>query len=465
MTHPPIPPARSGLPLDRRRFLGAALAATIADAAQAAGAANPGGAANAAGAATSSAAEVDVVVVGAGAAGIAAARTLLAAGRSFLVLEARDRIGGRCVTDTGLFGRPVDLGAHWIHAVDATPFAGHAAERGLGLVEARQDFTLYDGRRRLGGPEADAFGDAWEAFEQAILAAGRARRDVAAAEVMPTGLGDWADTVAFALGPFGCAKDVEHISTVDFAAAVEYPQAFVTEGYGTLIARLAEGIPVGTGIPVTRIVRSGPRLAVETPRGTVSARAAIVTVSTDALAAGAVRFDPPLPADQEDALTGLSLGDYEHIFVELPQGALGLGPDEPVLLKRQGRRTLGLLANLGGSGLVMADAAGSFAADLARAGDRAAVAFALELVAQSFGADAVRRPGRSHVTRWRADPWIRGAFSCAEPGRARDRAILRRPVDERLRLAGEATHPSLWGSVGGAWAEGIRAATETLAAL
>lgn len=439
MTRPPVPA------LDRRRFLAAGLLPFAVGPRKAV---------------ATDRTEVDVVVVGAGAAGIAAARTLQAAGLSFLVLEAGPRIGGRCVTDTTLFGTAVDLGAHWIHAVDRTPFPALAAETGLTLVDAGRDFTLYDGRRRLGRAEQEAFHDAWEAADQAIVAAGRSGSDVAAAEVLPTGLGDWADPVAFALGPYGCAKDLDHVSTLDYARADEYPEVFVREGYGTLLARLAAGFPVGTSIPVTRIDRTGPRIRVETPVGTLAARAVLVTASTGALAAGTIRFDPPLPTDHEDALVGLSLGDYEHVVLEFPGNPLRFAIDEPVLFRRPGRRTGGVLGNIGGSGLVYVDVAGSFAADLARQGGRALVDFALALLTDTFGAEVRRHLGRTHATAWSREPFVLGAFSCAEPGRAGDRARLARPIDDRLWLAGEATHPSLWGTVGGAWADGERAARE-----
>ncbi|MEJ1159628.1 flavin monoamine oxidase family protein [Prosthecomicrobium sp. N25] len=450
-----MPPAT----LDRRRFLGASLAPMLAPFAGTAARGQTGPAP------APSSAEVDVVVVGAGAAGIAAARALLAAGRSFLVLEARDRVGGRAHTDTGVFGVPVDFGAHWIHAADETPFPFFARAMGFVTAEPRQDVIIQDGRKRLSGDDIDRFGDAYEALEQAIVGTGSAGRDIPAAAVMPKGLGEWEGLVSFLLGPYGCAKDLDRVSTVDFARAREFPELFIREGFGALVARLAEGIPVAFSTPVQRIDRSGPRLRVETPRGTVEARAAIVTASTTALAEGAVRFDPPLPAAHEDALTGLSLGSYLHVCLELPGNPLRAGADEPIWFRRPGRRTMALLARMNGSDVAYADAAGSFAAELEQAGGRAAVDFALGLIAEAYGSDAVRRVGRTHVTDWGRDPFVRGAFSCAEPGRAGDRARLAEAVDGRIWIAGEATHAALWGTVGGAWAEGERAARAAAAAM
>lgn len=411
------------------------------------------------------AAEVDVLVVGAGAAGIAAARKLLALGRSFLVLEAGERVGGRCVTDTARFGVPVDLGAHWIHAADRTPFPLFAKAFGMTTREPVQDPTLYEGRRKLAGAEADGFGDAYDALEQAIVQAGEQGLDIPAASVVPRGLGAWGDLVGFLIGPFGCGKDLDRISTLDFARAVEYPELIVREGFGTLLARLAEGIPVGFSTPVRRIDHGGVRIAAETDRGGVSARRVIVTASTDALANGAVRFDPPLPIPQEDALSGLSLGRYLRVCLEFPGNPFRFAADEPVYWRGRDRRTGALLGATGGSDVAYVDFAGSHADELERAGERAAIDAAVGLMAETFGTDALRRLGRSLATGWGRDPFVRGAFSCAEPGRAGDRAVLAEPLDGRIWIAGEATHRSLWGTVGGAWAEGERAAEAASASL
>lgn len=408
---------------------------------------------------------VDVAIVGAGAAGIGAARRVLAAGRTCVVLEASDRVGGRCRADTTTFGVPVDLGAHWLHAAALTPFPALARDLGVALARADHDETLWIGRRRAGDEELDAFSGGIEAFVQAIGEAGRQGIDVAAAEMMPRGLGAVADLVAFAVGPNDCGKDLDHVSTLDFARSREGTDHLLAGGYGPFLARLASGLPIVGGVAVTRIDRTSRRVGLDTTAGRLEADAVIVTASTDALARGAVRFDPPLPPDQEDALSGVSLGVYERVILEIPGNPFRFRPDEDVFFVRPGKRTLRLTANVGGSSLVFADAGGSFAEDLVKAGEAAMVDFAASLLVETFGSEARKAIGRSRATAWRRDPWIAGSFSCAEPGHGNDRTILRRPVDERVRLAGEATHPTLWGTVGGAFLEGERAASESLAAL
>ena len=408
---------------------------------------------------------VDVLIVGAGAAGIGAARRVVAVGRSCVVVEAGTRIGGRCVGDVDGFGPSCDLGAHRVRAAAATPFPGLARQLGIELRPIVGEETLRIGRRRAEDRELDAYSQGIEAFNQAIQEAGRRGIDVAAAEMLPRDLGSVADLVAFAVGPADCGKSLDHVSTLDLARSREGTDRLVSGGYGAFLARLGEGLPITTGVTVTRIDRTGTRVAVETSAGSIEAGAVIVTAATDVLARGAIRFDPPLPADQEDALVGLSLGVRERVILEIPGNPFRFRDDEEVFFVRPGHHTMRLSAAVGGSDLVHADAGGSFAAELVAAGERAMVDFAVSLLVESFGAQARKAVARTRTTAWRREPLIGGSFSCAEPGHGDDRTILRRSLDGRVWLAGEATHPTLWGSVGGAFLEGERAAGEALAAL
>lgn len=409
--------------------------------------------------------EVDVAIIGAGAAGIAAARYLRDQRRSFAVLEAGDRIGGRVHTDTAIFGVPYDMGAHWIHAAHGLTLLDLARQNGFDPYPANTDETLMIHGREATPVEYREFDRAWEAFDSAIKAAGRAGRDVAIAEVLPEGHAAWRDTVSFLLGPYACAKDLDEISTLDYWRSDERSDFYVKAGYGALVAGLAAGLPIRLNTPVLAIDSTGDRLTLSTERGTLNARRLLVTASTNVLADGLIRFTPELPATHAEALAGLRLGTYNHVAIELPGNPLGFERDEPVYLHRDGTRTMGLLTRVAGSDLCLADAAGRYGAELEHEGPEASIAAAVDLLADAFGSDIRAHVKRTHATTWGRSPYIRGAYSCAAPGKADARRTLARPIDGRVWIAGEATSPNLWGTVGGAWIEGERAAREILASL
>ncbi len=407
--------------------------------------------------------ELDVVIVGAGAAGIAAARKLAAANRRFVIVEASDRIGGRCLTDNTIFGVPYDCGAHWLHMPDINPVAKLAAQAGLDVYPAPPGQKLRIGRRNGREGELENFLVALVRAYRAIDEAARGKVDPSGAQALPKDLGDWRPTVEFVLGPFGCGKDLREVSALDFVRSAERDVgAFCRQGLGTLVLRLAEGLPVELSTPVTRIEsRSGGRRAVVTPRGTIVAAAVIVTVSTNLLASGRIRFDPE-PRRQFEAAAKLTLGSYDHIAIELDGNPFGLQHDDLVYEKTDGARTAALLANVSGTNLCLIEVAGGFGRDLSAQGEVAMTEFAREWLAGLYGGEITKSIRRTHATRWNDAPLALGAFSAAPPGAQSLRRVLMEPVRDRLFFAGEAAHETLWGTVGGAWESGERAAEGAL---
>ena len=434
-------------PISRRSFLAASVAVAASPAL---------GAVPASGA-------VDVVIVGAGAAGIAAARRVAAAGRRYALIEAAERVGGRCITETATFGVPYDRGAHWIHMPDVNPVAKLAARSGLEVYPAPQGQKLRIGRRNAREGEHEDFLAAIVRATRAIHEAARGKTDMACAQAMPKDLGEWRASIDFFLGPFGCAKNLEDVSAMDFARATERDiDAFCRQGLGALLARLAQGLPVQLSTPVKQITATRNAVEVEMPRGQITARAAIVTVSTGVLAAGKIKFSPDLAKRQLDAVAKLALGSYDHVALELPGNPLGLQSDDLVFEKANGSRTAALLANVSGTNLCLVDVAGAFGRDLAAQGEAAMTAFALDWLAELYGAQVKQAVKRTHATQWAKEPWALGAFSAAAPGGQPGRKILMEPVRDRIFFAGEAVHETLWGTVGGAWESGERAADAAL---
>lgn len=407
---------------------------------------------------------VDVVIVGAGAAGISAARSVAAMGLSHAVIEASPRVGGRAVTDSDTFGVPFDLGAHWIHTPRLHPLSRLGREAGFDIYRAPGDDRLFINGREGSDGEYEAFEAAYERAERAITKAGSAARDVPASSVLPK-LGRWGETAALAVGPLSCGKELDHISTLDFARSEEEDvDDFCREGFGALIAHLASPLNIHLDTQVTAVDLRGKEPVVATNRGTLRCGAAIVTVPPAILLQERLRILPGLGAARSAALEGISLGAYDHIAFLLPGDPFELKADELVFFRADGRRDCALLGRIGGTDLHSIEVGGDVAVELARS-TADAEAFAREVIARECGRSAARRITQVRATAWTREPFALGAFSCAEPGAAPMRRVLAEPIDERLFFAGEHTHEGLWGTVGGAWLSGERAAKQAVRAI
>ena len=404
---------------------------------------------------------VEVVIVGAGAAGIAAARRLAAAGRRYVVIEATDHVGGRCVTDTKSFGVPFDRGARWIYLPDSNPVTKLTPASGIDIYPAPQSQKVRIGLRYAREGELEDFLTAQVRATRAIDEVAR-KADIPCVQAMPPDLGDWRATVDFVLGPYFCAKDLPQVSSFDFAHARERnAAAFCKQGFGTLLSALGQGLNVHLGTPATTIdTRSG--ITVETPKGDIAARTAIVTVPTNVVSSGGLRFNPELGHHQIDAFGRMSLGSYDHIALELRGNPLGLESDDLVFQKSTDAHTAAMLANVAGTELCLIDVGGAFGHDLSAQGEPAMIDFAINWLAGLYGSEVKSAIGRKHATRWDAAPYARGAWSAAVPGSQFARRQLLEPVADNVWYAGEAAHETLWGTVGGAWESGERAAEAVL---
>ena len=436
--------------MTRRDFLSGAtaLAATPALAPRASGAPLPR--------------EADIVVVGAGAAGIAAARRIMAANRKVILVEAANQAGGRCITDTSTFDVPFDRGARWIHNPETNPMIRLARAAGLDIMPAPSGQKIRIGRRYARAGETEEFLAALVKANRAIDEASRGRVDVSCASVMPKELGDWASTAEFVLGAGFAGKDLKEVSAIDKVRAQDRNAAIACrQGLGTLVAKLGEPLPLSLSTPVSRIEWSNRDAAVQTPAGKITARAVIVTVSTNVLVSGNIKFAPDIPKRHVDAASKLSLGSYDHVALQMPGNPLGLARDDIIIEQSKSTRTALLYANMGSSSLCSIDVGGSFGRDLSAQGEQAMVAFAVEWLAKMFGNDVAAAVKKSSATRWNASPFVLGAMSSSAPGAQPSRKVLTEPIG-CMYLAGEATHETLWGTVDGAWESGERAAEAAL---
>ncbi|MFN4088029.1 MAG: flavin monoamine oxidase family protein [Alphaproteobacteria bacterium] len=415
-------------------------------------------------------ASVDVAIVGAGAAGLAAARGVLdRGGLSVLVLEAKDRIGGRAWTVDLVPGMPVDMGATWLHSGSVNPLAPIAARLGVAYdtdpARLRSSFLYGPAERRWATPveesERIAFFDRCEAL---IEAAAHAGRDVAVADLLPDHP-RWRHAFEAWVAAYSSA-DPDEISAADWVNYTDTEENWpVPDGLGTILQRFGAGLPVRTGTAVTAVRHDGRRVLLETAAGTVEAGAAIVTASTSVLAAGAIAFDPPLAAEKHAALAAIPLGHADKLAIAFDGNPFGAAAPQSVRLAEPDAGTMILHIRPFGRNLMTAFLGGRFAAAMESAGEAAAVDFAMERLTAIFGLEPARRAVAARLSAWGSDPWIRGGYSAARPGAAHLRPVLAAPGGPRLFFAGEATHLSYFSTAHGAFLSGRRAAEAAMRAL
>ncbi|MGE0719321.1 MAG: flavin monoamine oxidase family protein [Alphaproteobacteria bacterium] len=406
--------------------------------------------------------DVEVVIVGAGAAGVGAARRLVAAGLSPLVLEATSRVGGRGWTEH-VVGLPLDLGCGWLHSADRNAWTRIAEGGGRPIDRRRPAWRVQ--YRGLGFPPAEQTG-AQRAFADWVerLASDPPASDRAADALEPNG--EWNAYIEAINGLITGAR-LDRLSVADYMAydAASTDQNWrLPGGYGALIAAsLPPSVDLRLATPVEAVALDGRGVTLTTPEGRVHAAAAILTVSTVVLAGG--RIGLPSAADPwRDAAGLLPLGRDEKLFLRIsdvgafePETRLIGDPRNPrtgVYYIRPLERPV-IECFFGGEGASLIEDGGA----------AAGFAFAIDQLAHLLGS-AVRRTLHPLIASgWSRMTHVGGAYSYALPGHAAARAALARPLDRRLFFAGEATHPNDFSTAHGAHDSGVRAAEQVIAAL
>ncbi len=400
----------------------------------------------------------DVVVIGAGSAGIAAATALMAAGREVVVLEAMDRVGGRAFTDTTTFGSPFDVGCAWLHKSDDNPYTPYAEANGFTLADHEYDLEKLYLQGRWG--DAAALNHAEEALLEAI---GEEERDVAASTV-PFGSTPLDEAAGDYLGALDMAVDLDELSTTDYNNADDLsPNKLCREGFGSIVAHRARGLPIRLSTPVRAVRYDGSGVVVSTDAGVLNARAVVVTCSTGVLADGVIRFTPELPVTTQQAIADIPMGMLAKIPLQITGGErFGLKAFDDLMLARRGRRDLYFLSFPFDTDVLVGFVGGDLGWQLSAAGEAAAIDFATEGLVEMFGSDARSKVGKGMLTPWASNPWTRGAYAAAWPGRYSARADLAQPVADRIFFAGEALAEGLIQTCGGAWKSGEKTAGDLL---
>jgi len=420
--------------------------------------------------------DTEIAIVGAGAAGIAAALTARAQGLPFRLLEARPRIGGRTWTTSTPLGAPFDLGASWIHAVDAgNPFADLAIARDAEpVVDRRRRVVLDTSGRPLEAGDLAGFHAARAA---AIIRIEQAPPGSSLADCLPPddpGFGPWGWSVRSFAGPWLCGTDCAVTDAADWATALAGTDWLLPRGYGTLVQDLAARLPITTDCVLQALDAGSEAVTLRTSRGRFTARHVVLTVPLGVLAAERIAFTPALPEAYRCALDDLPMGCLMKVAIDLVGDPLAGIADAPgacfLHYPAEDERAVLYLLRPCGHAMAYAFVGGSTALALEPLRDSAIRDVVLEPLRGLLGGAVVERSfGPAAVSRWAGDPFAFGSYAVARPGGAGARAVLAAPLFGRVHLAGEATAPDGWhGTVGGAWLAGraavMRIATAATAA-
>jgi len=432
---------------------------------------------------------LDCAVVGAGIGGLGAANALIAAGKNVLVIEARNRVGGRALSDNS-FPAPVDLGAEWFYFV--TPLAGGspgqtnnalfdiAAGRSLEVLTDKFPRVFYDITPPPmplppSDPDVIAASATLASMFALINAAGASGVDESAAAATASLAADkWYDLCAGIITQLHGA-DMSALGVIDLynfsqlgmpTALPSADNRLLPSGMGNFISTFANAVPVRLNTPVISISWGHPcGVQIGTPAGVIQATTAIVTVPLGVLASERLTFSPALPAQHQDAIGGLAMGAVEKVALQFSKDVFNAKMNTlatPLVNKVENSF---VQAHLFGTNVGICTVAGDLARNLAALGETALIDHALSAMEAMFGSAVSAAFIRGSASSWLTDPYSLGAYTYAGPGAAPLRTALAAPVGNQIFFAGEALSVLKHGSLPGAYDSGQAAARLVLEAL
>ncbi len=408
----------------------------------------------------------DVIVIGAGAAGLAAARALGQAGLQVVVLEADSHIGGRAYTEIMPDGSTFDLGCHWMHSASLNPFVQTADA--LGVRYERRDGYGRCGYFRdgewLDDQEIATGQRAMKRREEAMAKAWKQGRDQSVMETVERE-SPWTDVLDY-WNSMDTSSDVDQISIGDIVSYNDTAENWpVIDGYGALVARWAANVPVQLNTAATAIRWGNSGVSIETRRGALHAKCAVIAVSTGVLGSGDIRFWPELPAEKGQAIEALPLGNYNRIRLVIDRHLFADDVPERVVVEQPGNPPMQLSVRPYGFDCVIGIVAGRYADWLERAGPGAAREAVTRALCETFGANMRSQIKSDRQSAWRGNAFVRGAYSTSAPGQFHQRAVLSQTIQNKLFFCGEATSTDHFCTCHGARMTGERVAREVQSAI
>jgi len=410
--------------------------------------------------------EYDLIIIGAGAAGIAAAHAARDAGIRAIVVEAQDRVGGRAFTDFESFSEPFDHGCQWLHAADINPLTPLAEQLGFRYRRDPIQFRIHDGDWWVNDRIVADYHVMSEATYGRMHEEGNAGHDIAASACIDP-KSRWAKLFRQGFTPY-ISTEPEHVSVFDISrdgnTGVNWP---VASGMGALIAALANqverAVEIRLSCPVKSIDWGSDGVMVGALDGMLFAKACLVTVSTAVLAGERLKFFPLLPDWKQQAIAQLPMGFAEKVGFEFKDDPFAGLDMHFALMDWPDGPTAAFNVHPFDWPMATLYSGGELARDLAHAGSDAMIEHARGLLSRLFGAAVLKDIVRAKATGWTINPYIGGAYSTLRPGGGEARAALAQPLAEKLFFAGEATSPDAFATAHGAWQSGLGAVKQILA--
>ncbi len=404
----------------------------------------------------------DIVIVGAGIAGLEAAKTLRDKGISFVVIEADNRIGGRAITNDIIFGVPFDMHAHWMLSPSVNPLIRYGRENGFDIYKDSRKSRSFVGNREATKEEYRDLYKTDTLFTQKMEAS--ARSVIGEDDNARTALGKdffelpWGYTVSSNYGPWSMAQNSRDYSPRDWSNSIGGGQHFCRQGYGTLVAHYGRDVPVSLKSTVTEIDWRGDGVKVVTSAGTIRSKAVILTVSVGVLAKQRIKFIPELPVEKQEAIDGVDMAVMDYIGLQFTEDVFGFGPDVYVDQQQSDENGVGYMSNMGDTNVVYAYVGGDQAKRLENEGMEAAIAYGLDGIKSMLGVGIEKKFVKGFATGTGKIPLYEGSYSTAKPGKQPMRAVLRRTLAEKVFFSGEACHPLQWATVNGGLNAGRKSA-------
>ena len=404
----------------------------------------------------------EVLIVGAGAAGIGAAHAARAAGMDVKIVEASHRVGGRALTEELAPGIPWDLGCHWLHSGSINPLAKVADELGIRYDKEDESRAFYMNGTKLPVPEQNDYEKYTQQEWAKIEACAAKGDDIALSEIIDYD-SRWAAYYCY-WQSLMTSEDVDNFSVLDLANYEDTGENWpVRAGYGALLTQHAAALTIELNTRVEKVDWSGQGVTVQTNRGAIRAQQVIITVSTGVLGGKDILFTPELPQTTREAIASLPLGCYNN-FAMLYNEPWPYDSDTPERIDYSNGDDINFAFKLRCSDwpYIYCAVAGRQARWLEKQPAAESEQLMMSALVDIFGSDFPHKIVKFKSSAWGDDPLVKGAYSASAPGKREQRVALAAPVADRLYFAGEAASERAFCTAHGAWQSGSEAVAKIL---